>query len=89
MNWAIQVVKTELKLNPDRKPEFKTLMISFKNVDFRFENNGFVVPLKGKRVYIPVYVPKKYYKWIVNTNRFQIVDTTSPITSTSPDLYIS
>jgi len=66
MNWAIQIVKTELKLNPDKKPEFKTLMLSFKNVDFRFENNGFVIPLNGKRVYIPVFVPKKYYKWLVN-----------------------
>ncbi|ADB57831.1 RNA-guided endonuclease InsQ/TnpB family protein [Archaeoglobus profundus] len=66
MNWAIQIVKTELKLNPNKKPEFKTLMISFKNVDFKFENNGFVIPLNGKRVYVPVYVPKKYYKWLVN-----------------------
>lgn len=66
MNWAIQIVKTELKLNPAKKPEFNTLMISFKNVDFKFENNGFVIPLNGKRVYIPVYVPKKYYKWLVN-----------------------
>ncbi len=66
MNWAIQIVKTELKLNPDKKPEFKTLMISFKNVDFKFENNGFIIPLNGKRVYIPVYVPKKYYKWLAN-----------------------
>ena len=66
MNWAIQIVKTELKLNPDKKPEFKTLILSFKNVDFKFENNGFVIPLSGKRVYIPVYVPKKYYKWLVN-----------------------
>ncbi len=66
MNWAIQIVKTELKLNPDKKPEFKTLMISFKNVDFKFENNGFVIPLNGKRVYVPVYVPKKYYKWLAN-----------------------
>jgi len=66
MNWAIQIVKTELKLNPDKKPEFKTLMISYKNVDFKFENNGFVIPLNGRRVYIPVYVPKKYYKWLAN-----------------------
>jgi putative transposase len=66
MNWAIQIVKTELKLNPDKKPEFKTLMISYKNVDFQFENNGFVIPLNGKRVYIPVYIPKKYYKWLAN-----------------------
>jgi len=66
MNWAIQIAKTELKLNPDKKPEFKTLMISYKNVDFRFENNGFVIPLNGRRVYIPVYVPKKYYKWLAN-----------------------
>jgi len=65
MNWAIQIVKTELKLNPGRKPKFETLMVSFKNIDFRFENNGFVVPLNGKRVYIPVYVPKKYYKWLM------------------------
>ena len=66
MNWAIQIVKTELKLNPNKKPKFKTLMISFKNVDFKFENDGFVIPLNGKRVYVPVYVPKKYYKWLVN-----------------------
>lgn len=66
MNWAIQIVKTELKQNPDKKPEFKTLIVSFKNVDFKFENDGFVIPLNGKRVYIPVYVPKKYYKWLVN-----------------------
>ena len=64
MNWAIQIVKTELKFNPNKKPEFKTLMISFKNVDFKFENNGFVIPLNSKRVYVPVYVPKKYYKWL-------------------------
>ncbi len=66
MNWAIQIVKTELKLNPDRKPEFKTLMVSFKNVDFKFENNGLVIPLNGRRVYIPIYIPKKYYKWLTN-----------------------
>jgi putative transposase len=66
MNWAIQIVKTELKLNPDEKPEFETLMVSFKNVDFRFENNGFVVPLNGRRVYIPVYVAKRHYKWLMN-----------------------
>ncbi len=63
MNWAIQIVKTELKVNPDKKPKFDSLMISFKNVDFKFENNGFVIPLNGKRVYVPVYVPKK---WLVN-----------------------
>ncbi|ADB58876.1 RNA-guided endonuclease InsQ/TnpB family protein [Archaeoglobus profundus] len=66
MNWAIQIVKTELKVNPDVKPKFDSFMISFKNVDFKFENDGFVIPLNGKRVYVPVYVPKKYYKWLVN-----------------------
>ena len=34
MIWAIQIAKAELKLNPDKKPGIKTLMISFKNVDF-------------------------------------------------------
>jgi len=66
MNWAIQIVKTEIKLNPGEEPKFETPIISFKNVDFKFENNGFVVPLNGKRAYIPVYVPKKYYKWLMN-----------------------
>ena len=66
MNWAIQIAKAELKLNPDKKPEFKSLIVSYKNVDFRFENKGFIIPLNGRRVYIPVYIPKKYYKWLAN-----------------------
>ena len=66
MNWAIQIAKAELKLNPDKKPEFKSLLVSYKNNSFRFENKGFIILLNGRRVYIPVYVPKKYYKWLVN-----------------------
>ena len=66
MNWALQIVKAERKTNPEKKPVFDIPLISYKNVDFKFENNGFIIPLNGKRVYIPVYVPKKYYKWIYN-----------------------
>jgi len=32
MDWAIQIVKTELKLNPNKKPESKILMISYKDM---------------------------------------------------------
>ncbi len=67
MNWAIQTVKAERKTNPNKKPMFEEMLISYKNVDFKFENNGFIIPLNGKRVYVPVYVPKKYYKWIYNS----------------------
>jgi len=67
MNWAIQIVKSAKRTNSKKKPKFNELMLSYKNVNFKFENNGFIIPLNGKRVYVPVYVPKRYYKWIYNS----------------------
>jgi len=64
MNWAIQILRSSIKLNPNKKPTFNTLMVSYKSVDYKYENEGLVFPLCGKRVFIPLYVPKKYKKYL-------------------------
>ncbi|AIJ04875.1 Transposase, IS605 [Methanocaldococcus bathoardescens] len=66
MNWAIQILRSSIKLNPNKKPIFNTLMVSYKSVDYKYENEGLIIPLCGKRVFIPLYIPKKYKKYLQN-----------------------
>ncbi|WP_240912224.1 MULTISPECIES: transposase [unclassified Thermococcus] len=61
MNLAIEIYRSWLK-NGGEFPEFRSNVIYFKGVDVKVENNGLVVPLMGKRVYLPLYVPKRYKK---------------------------
>ncbi|MFA4646201.1 transposase [Pyrococcus kukulkanii] len=63
MNLAIEIYRSWLK-NGGEFPEFHSDVIYFKGVDVKIENNGLVVPLMGKRVYLPLYVPKKFRKYL-------------------------
>ncbi|AAL82042.1 hypothetical protein PF1918 [Pyrococcus furiosus DSM 3638] len=63
MNLAIEIYRSWLK-NGGEFPKFRSDVIYFKGVDVRIENNGLVVPLMGRRVYLPLYVPKKYKKYL-------------------------
>ncbi|WP_457752821.1 RNA-guided endonuclease InsQ/TnpB family protein [Thermococcus sp.] len=63
MNLAIEIYRSWLK-NGGEFPEFHSNVIYFKGVDVGIENNGLVVPLMGRRVYLPLYVPKKYKKYL-------------------------
>jgi len=63
MNLAIETYRSWLKNGGDF-PEFHSDVIYFKGVDVKIENNGLVVSLMGKRVYLPLYVPKKFKKYL-------------------------
>jgi len=62
MNLAIETYRSWTR-NGGEFPEFHQDAIYFKGVDVKIENNGLIVPLMGKRVYLPLYVPKKYKKY--------------------------
>lgn len=63
MNLAIEIYRSWLKKGGSF-PEFHSDVIYFKGVDVKIENNGLVVPLMGERVYLPLYVPKKFKKYL-------------------------
>jgi len=63
MNLAIETYRSWVR-NGGEFPEFHSDVIYFKGVDVKIENNGLVAPLMGKRVYLPLYVPKKFKRYL-------------------------
>ncbi|WP_172632610.1 hypothetical protein [Methanotorris igneus] len=64
MDVAIQCLKqTKTK---KIKPKFKTDLVCFKNKDYKLHSFGVILPLCKERTYIPLYIPKKFKKYLNN-----------------------
>jgi putative transposase len=73
MDIAIGIVKS--CKNNIEKPTFDSYMIAFKNRDYRILSNGVVVPINKRRVFIPLYIPKKFKSYLskYKTGRLTVI----------------
>ncbi len=65
---AMDVAIGILKSSKSQKtiPKFDSDIICFKNQTYKLHNSGIIVPLCGERTYIPLYIPKKFRKYLLN-----------------------
>ncbi|MEO2151427.1 MAG: transposase [Thermococcus sp.] len=61
MNWALQTYKSWKKVGGEF-PKFEALLVSFKGVQAKLENDGLIVSLNGQRLFLPLHIPKKFKK---------------------------
>jgi len=47
-------------------PEFDADIVCFKNQHYKLHSSGVIVPLCGEKTYIPLYIPKKFRKYLAN-----------------------
>ncbi|NPA62678.1 MAG: IS200/IS605 family element transposase accessory protein TnpB [Methanococci archaeon] len=47
-------------------PEFDADVICFKNQHYKLHSSRVIVPLCGEKTYIPLYIPKKFRKYLAN-----------------------
>ena len=64
MDVAIGILKSAKSKKIE--PKFDADIICFKNQHYKLHSSGVIVPLCGERTYIPLYIPKKFRRYLTN-----------------------